>query len=184
MDLRISTRTALVLGTEGPASRPQRVLQVEGVRLLAESQAEEADIVVVLGPARPGSDMLEGVTVDDLYASWDEVVGAVAAYRRALPRMEAQRWGRFVWVGTASSRSLESDHDDLDLVATLGMRALHKVIAFDEGPVNVLANSVLSGADADDDDVAAAVTFLCSEGAGYLTGVTVTVDGGVGAAMF
>jgi hypothetical protein len=185
VDLQISTRTALVLGPDGPRKTAcGRALAGEGVRLLAESEAEQADIVVVLGHARPGSDLLDDVTVDDLYASWDGVVDAIAAYHRALPHMEARRWGRFVWVGTASSRSLEADRDDLDLVATLGMRALHKVIAFDEGPVNVLANSVLSGAEATDDDVAAAVTFLCSEGAGYLTGVTLTVDGGVGAAMF
>jgi 3-oxoacyl-[acyl-carrier protein] reductase len=43
---------------------------------------------------------------------------------------------------------------------------------------------VLRGGVSTDDDVAAAVAFLCSEGAGYLTGVTITVDGGVGSAVF
>jgi NAD(P)-dependent dehydrogenase (short-subunit alcohol dehydrogenase family) len=120
----------------------------------------------------------------DLHASWDDVVDTIAIYRTALPHMQAQRWGRFVWVGTASSRSLDADQDDLNMVSTMGMRALHKVIGFDEGPANILANTVLRGANEDDHDVAAAVAFLCSEGAGYLTGVTIAVDGGVGSAMF
>jgi hypothetical protein len=98
--------------------------------------------------------------------------------------MRTQQWGRFVWVGSAASRSLDADEDDLDVVATLGMRALHKVIAFDEGPANILANTVLRGSGVGDRDVADAVAFLCSQGAGYLTGVTLTVDGGTGSAVF
>jgi NAD(P)-dependent dehydrogenase (short-subunit alcohol dehydrogenase family) len=48
----------------------------------------------------------------------------------------------------------------------------------------VTANAVLCGGTATDDDVAAMVAFLCSDGAGYMTGVTVTVDGGVGSAVY
>jgi hypothetical protein len=168
-------------GATGQACR--RVLASEGVTLLDADELERADIVVVCGARHPGSDVLEA-TLDDLYGAWDGVVDAITAYRRALPHMEEQRWGRFVWVGTAASRSLDADQDDLDVVATLAMRALHKVIGFDEGPSNVLANSVLRDAHTSDDEVAAAVAFFCSEGAGYLTGVTLTIDDGSGSAVF
>ncbi len=185
MDFALRGRTALVLGSPGPAvDACAAVLESEGVRLVSIDDVDRADIVVAFGAAHPGSDVLAGVTIDDLYASWDGVVDTIAMYRAALPHMQAQRWGRFVWVGTAASRSLDADQDDLDLVATLGMRALHKVIGFDEGPSNILANTVLRGSLAAHDDVAAAVGFLCSEGAGYLTGVTLTVDGGEGSAVF
>jgi 3-oxoacyl-[acyl-carrier protein] reductase len=161
----------------------RHTLASEGASLVDADDLERADIVVAFGTRQPGSDLLSA-TVDDLYATWDSVVDAITAYRRALPHMQQQHWGRLVWVGTASSRSLDADHDDRDLVATLGMRALHKVIAFDEGPSNVLANTVLRDADASDDEIAAAVAFFCSEGAGYLTGVTLTIDGGAGSAVF
>jgi Enoyl-(Acyl carrier protein) reductase len=185
MDFGVEGRTALVLGrADAAASACADALTAEGVRLVAIDDAARADIVVAFATPRPGSDVVSGATLDDLYGSWDDVVDSIAIYRRALPHMQAQHWGRFVWVGTAASRSLDADEDDLNLLATLGMRALHKVIGFDEGPANVLANTVLRGSDATDDDVAAAVAFLCSQGAGYLTGVTLAVDGGVGSAVF
>lgn len=185
MDFRLGGRTALLLGQTGSATAAcSEVLEAEGVRLVTIDDAARADIVVAYGTVQRGSNVLADVTLEDLYASWDDVVDTIATYRMALPHMQAQQWGRFIWVGTAASRSLDADVDDLNLVATLGMRALHKVIGFDEGPSNILANTVLRGAAVDDSDVAAAVAFLCSEGAGYLTGVTLTVDGGVGSAMF
>ena len=35
-----------------------------------------------------------------------------------------------------------------------------------------------------EEDAAAAAVFLASRGAGYLTGVTITVDGGAGSAVY
>ncbi len=69
-------------------------------------------------------------------------------------------------------------------MVTLAMRAAGKVLAAEAGPFSVTANSVIHGGNATPDDVAATVTFLCSEGAGYITGVTIAVDGGAGTAMF
>jgi NAD(P)-dependent dehydrogenase (short-subunit alcohol dehydrogenase family) len=79
---------------------------------------------------------------------------------------------------------LDASDDEVDAVVTLAMRAINKVISSEAAAANVTANAVLYGGDATDDDVAAATAFLCSEGAGYLTGVTLTVDGGAGSAVF
>jgi 3-oxoacyl-[acyl-carrier protein] reductase len=184
MDFGLDGRTAFLLGeSTSTTTACAHALRSEGVRVVSPDEADQADIVVAFGRAHPGSNAVEA-TLDDLYESWDGVVEAIAAYRSALPHMRAQQWGRFVWVGSAASRSLDADEDDLNVVATLGVRALHKVIAFDEGPTNILANTVLRGSDVTDQDVADAVAFLCSQGAGYLTGVTITVDGGTGSAVF
>jgi len=183
VDLGIAGRRAVVRLEGSLAGACRAVLGAEGVELLGDEDLERADIVVAGGARRPASDLLQASS-DELYGAWEGVVDAVAAYRRALPHMQQQRWGRFVWVGTAASRSLDADQDDLDLVVTLGMRALHKVIGFDEGPSNVLANTVLRDAQAADDEIAAAVAFLCSEGAGFLTGVVLAIDGATGAAVF
>ena len=66
---------------------------------------------------------------------------------------------------------------------SLAMMGLHKVVTGEEAPHNVTANTVLRGGPATDEDVANAVVFFCSQGAGYLSGVTVAVDGGVGSAV-
>jgi NAD(P)-dependent dehydrogenase (short-subunit alcohol dehydrogenase family) len=89
-----------------------------------------------------------------------------------------------VWVGSAGSRSLDAGDDQLDAMVTLAMRATNKVVAGELGPGGVTANAVLRSPAASLDEVAATVAFVCSEGAGYLTGVTITVDGGDGSAMF
>src|SRR5215211_3929042 len=120
MDLGLAHRTAVVLGESASAQACRRTLASEGVSLLGLDALERADIVVAFGTRRRGSDLVSA-TVEDLYGAWDGVVRAITAYRRALPHMQEQRWGRLVWVGTASSRSLDADHDDLDLIATLGM---------------------------------------------------------------
>lgn len=186
MNLGLAGRQAVVVdrGATPTAAACIETLRAEGATVLDPGEAERADIIVAVAPSQPGSDVLE-LELDELQGAWDGVVEAIAAYREALPRMREQGWGRFVWVGTAAAQSLDAAGvDDLDTVTTLAMRALHKVIAFDEGPANVLPNAVLRGSAATDADVADAVAFLCSDGAGYLTGVTLTIDGGAGSAMF
>jgi NAD(P)-dependent dehydrogenase (short-subunit alcohol dehydrogenase family) len=79
---------------------------------------------------------------------------------------------------------MDADDDEIDAVVSLAMMGLHKVVTAEEGAHAVTANTVLRGEDADDEDVAHTVAFLCSTGAGYLSGVTLTVDGGAGSAMF
>jgi NAD(P)-dependent dehydrogenase (short-subunit alcohol dehydrogenase family) len=184
MDFGISGRTAVVTGTDdalGAACR--RALEREGVRVIDELSAD-ADIVVSHGGAHARTSVLDVSSADELHRAWDGVVDAVAGYRQVLPAMSSRRWGRLVWVGSAAAKSLDADDDELGAIVSLAMMAAHKVVAAEAGPSNVTANAVLSGGTATDDDAAAMVAFLCSEGAGYLTGVTITVDGGVGSAVY
>jgi 3-oxoacyl-[acyl-carrier protein] reductase len=183
VDLGLTDRSALLVNVGGELRAACRaVLEGEGARVLDQLDGD-VDIVVA-APGAPGPALLDCESAEPLHDAWDAVVDAVSTYREALPGMRERRWGRFVWIGSAAARSLDADDDELGAVVSLAMMAAHKVVAAEEGPSNITANAVLRGGVSTDDDVAAAVAFLCSEGAGYLTGVTITVDGGVGSAVF
>jgi NAD(P)-dependent dehydrogenase (short-subunit alcohol dehydrogenase family) len=183
MDLGLKGRTALVVGVGGELRTSlSATLEDEGVTVV-DHPGDTVDIVVASGDGRHPA-LLDCHSADALHEAWTAVVDTVTTYRQALDGMVARGWGRLVWIGSAAARSLDADTDELGAVVSLAMMALHKVVAAEAGPSNVTANAVLKGGSATDADVAAAVAFLCSQGAGYLTGVTITVDGGVGAAVF
>jgi NAD(P)-dependent dehydrogenase (short-subunit alcohol dehydrogenase family) len=195
MDFNLGGRAALLVGLEPAiAAACAEVLMAEGAKVLGYPPPDaaggphdgsvDADIVVASSPSRPGSSILEQSDPVELRKAWGAVADAVAVYRRALPGMTERGWGRFVWIGTAQAKSLDADHDQLGAVVSLGMMGLHKVIASEEGAHGLTANAVLRGGDATEHDVANTVVFFCSEGAGYLNGVTVSVDGGAGSAVF
>jgi len=184
MDFGISGRTALVRGPKddlGEACR--QALEREGVRVVGALEPD-VDIIVSHLPVPCGPALLDVVSAEGLHDVWNAVVDAVGAYRDALPAMAARAWGRLVWVGSAAAKSLDAADDELGAVVSLAMMAAHKVIASEVGPSRITANAVLGGGQATPDDIAAAVAFFCSEGAAYLSGVTVSVDGGAGSAVY
>jgi len=184
MDLGLRDRTALVVGPDSVVGAAcARALAAEGARVV-KVLADDVDIVVAHADSRGRLSLSDVRSADDLHRSWDVVVDTVELFRSALPAMSGRGWGRFVWVGSAASRSLDAADDELDAITSLAMRATQKVIAVEAGPTGVTANAVLRGGEASPDDVAAAVVFLCSVGAGYITGVSIGVDGGVGASVF
>ncbi|MCW2523927.1 MAG: family oxidoreductase [Frankiales bacterium] len=184
MELGLEGRVISVCGPDdGALAACRLVLAAEGAQI-AESGLGEADIVIAAGRVRAGSDLLAAADADELYGAWTDVTAAVDSYRAALPRMTRQRWGRLVWIGSAQAKSVDAEADELGAVASLGMLGLNKVVTGELGSHNITANAVLRGGLATDADVADAVAFLCSDGAGYLSGITITVDGGAGSAVF
>jgi NAD(P)-dependent dehydrogenase (short-subunit alcohol dehydrogenase family) len=186
MDYGLSGRRAYLMHRDDPIGVAcARALIAEGATI-ADACDDSVDVVVAKAGAATPSSLLDVGSADELHASWDAVVDAVDAYRSALPGMIEREWGRFVWVGTSASRSLDAgdDIDELGAIVTLAMRAANKVAASEVGKANITANSVLYGGDAMPDDVAATVAYMCSVGTGYMTGISVAVDGGVGSAMY
>lgn len=184
MDFAIEGKRAHLAGIDATLRLAcTAALTAEGVEV--SDTPEGCDIVVAAATSeRLTRSALAEDALAQLRAGWNGVVDAVTAYRAALPTMVERGWGRFVWIGSGLAKSVDGDADEIDAVATLGMLGLHKVITGEEAPNNVTANTVLRGGTVSDDEVADAVAFFCSQGAGYLSGVTIGVDGGVGSAVF
>jgi NAD(P)-dependent dehydrogenase (short-subunit alcohol dehydrogenase family) len=182
MDLEIAGRTAVV-GVGALAAGLTKALQDEGVRVVTEL-TDQVDIVVSHPPSPHDLLFLDVTSAQELHDAWDSVVDTVASYRTALPGMVTRGWGRCIWIGSSTAKSLNTDQDDLGAVVSLAVMAANKVISAECGSSGITANAVLRGGSATTEDVSSAVAFLCSEGASYLTGVTIVVDGGAGMAMF
>jgi 3-oxoacyl-[acyl-carrier protein] reductase len=182
MDLEIAGRTALVAGGAFGAELT-KALQAEGVRVVTEV-TDQVDIVVSQAPSSHDLGFLDVTSAEQLHEAWEALVRTVASYRTALPGMARRGWGRCIWIGSAAAKSLDADDDDLGAVVSLGVMAANKVISAECGSSGITANAVLHGGSATDEDIGSAVAFLCSQGASYLTGVTIVVDGGAGMAMF
>jgi NAD(P)-dependent dehydrogenase (short-subunit alcohol dehydrogenase family) len=196
MDLGLDQRTVVLIGEDDPLRAGlAAVFADEGARVVSTTLAPDdgsraaaiegrVDVVVLLeGPtdARPVDWLLEPEAID---RAWDPVVAAVTIYQQVVASMRERGFGRLIYVGSANSRDVAEIGSDLDLVAGLGMRALHKVIADECGPDGITTATVLRGRIATVEDVAACTAWLSSDVAGYLTGVTISIDGGLASPVF
>lgn len=124
--------------------------------------------------------------------------------RHAIPHMKAKKWGRIVMVSGFDSFFGHVTNRAHSVAAKYGMHGLAKALAREFGPDNITANTVAPGAiDTERDwtqyahqdkgqieaeiplhrfgdpfEVAAAITFLCSERGGFVSGHALHVNGG------
>jgi len=174
----------------------------KGVELLLEKQGRIDLLVNNAGIARDG---LIGRMKD---ADWDEVVGANMAgpfyLCRAVTRnMIRNREGRIVNVASTAGEVGNAGQANYS-AAKAGLIGLTKALARELAPRNILVNAVSPGIIAEGmsehlteaqmeaiqtyvplrrlgapEEVAAAVLFLCSPMAGYITGQVIRVNGGL-----
>jgi 3-oxoacyl-[acyl-carrier protein] reductase len=129
---------------------------------------------------------------------------AVRLCRAFIPFMRERRWGRIVSVSSLAGRSRTFISGVSYMAAKAGLLALSRSIAGEFGRDGITANCVapgyidtamaaLHGADRNAEiakniplgragspqEVAAAIVFLASEEAGYMTGAVVDINGGI-----
>ena len=198
MDLGLADRVAVVAGNDpAPRGACARTLVAEGVAVAeaelagAAVSAEAAlarhgrlDVVVALLDRSPVPTITEVRDVGQLFESWDHVLEVVELYQAAAPALRAGGWGRFVAVISANAKTVGEAGGDLDAMASLGLLGFHKDVGWTLGPDQITANAVLRTPEVSDDEVADVVAFLASEGAGYLSGITIAVDAGAGRAVY
>jgi 3-oxoacyl-[acyl-carrier protein] reductase len=181
------------------------VSTVDGARGFVEQATEQlggVDILIANAGGPPAGTF--DSTPLDAYAPALELnlLSTVAMCTSALPAMRAQRWGRIVAITSVAVRQ-PIPGLILSNTARAGVTGFLKTLAREVAPDGVTVNSVqpgfhdterlrqLSGGDlaslaADvpagvvgrPEDFGAAVAFLCSDAARFVTGVALPVDGG------
>jgi NAD(P)-dependent dehydrogenase (short-subunit alcohol dehydrogenase family) len=146
------------------------------------SEAGRIDGVVMYLPLRAGASVdTDGPALLD---AWLPVEAVAETFRAALPMMTERGRGRLVSVLSGSVKWLADDADEPGAVAGLAVLGMHKAVVADTARFGVTTNAVLREPGSDPHEVADTVTFLLSEPAAYLQGVTVGLDGAISASVF
>jgi 3-oxoacyl-[acyl-carrier protein] reductase len=179
------------------------VSQPEAVKQAFSDLEERFErVAVVINNAGVRADNLSPALRDH---EWRTVVdtnlsAAFWTSRRALPRMVRARFGRIVNVASVVGPCIANPGQANYAAAKAGLVGLTKTVAKEVAHRGVTVNAVAPGfvetrltEDVDDaflaavparragtpEEVAACIRFLTSDAAGYVTGATLTVDGGM-----
>jgi 3-oxoacyl-[acyl-carrier protein] reductase len=184
---------------------------VPGVMADAESALGPIDVYVAnTGGPPAGPDPLDFTREQWEQAHRTLVLSPMAFLERLLPGMQERGWGRVVAISSSAIREPLASIQ-LSNAHRPGLVAAFKVLAKRFAADGVTLNTVLPGRIATErsfstsgsreaaeasaradvpagrlgtvDELAAAAVFLCSERAGYITGTTLLVDGGMTASV-
>ena len=169
-------------------------------------EAELGPVEILVSNAGMTNDKLTMRMSDDDFAGVLDanLVGGFRAARRAVPKMMRARWGRIIFIGSvvgsigqagqanyaaskagliglarSLAREFASRNVTVNVVAP-GPVATDMFAAVDDTMRDAITGAVPLGRMAEPSEVAAAVSFLASDDAGYITGAVLPVDGGLG----
>jgi 3-oxoacyl-[acyl-carrier protein] reductase len=158
------------------------------------------DILVANGGGPPTGGFAD--TEIEAYAKAFEsnALATIAMCKAAIPGMQERGWGRVVAITSVVAKQ-PAPYLILSNTARAGLQAFLKTTSLAVGKFGITVNSALPGSHSTDrikhlygdnpdvsaipmralgrpEDFAAAVTFLCSDQARYITGSALTIDGG------
>jgi NAD(P)-dependent dehydrogenase (short-subunit alcohol dehydrogenase family) len=142
MDLALQLRRVCVVGDNleiGQACKD--IFAAEGATLVAANSASQADIIVIIErnfSALPHED----VHAQQLTTAWSDIEDMASIYRRALPHMKQQRWGRLIYVGSLAAKEVSDQPGYESRAIALGALGMQKALSGEMGPFGVTCNSV------------------------------------------
>ena len=161
--------------------------------------------ILVCNSGGPPAGKFEDLSPEDWDAAYKQLLAStVALIRAVIPAMKEQEWGRIIAI---TSQAVKQPVENLILSNSVraSVAGLIKTLSNELGPYNITVNNVMPGYTetarlkkliaanpaminavdeiplgrfASPKEFAAAVTFLASERASYITGVSLAVDGG------
>ena len=169
----------------------------------AEVRERFGPVLVLVNNAGVAAD---GLTIRMSSEDWDTVVatnltGAFNCTRRALDDMLGARWGRIVNVSSVVAERANPGQANY-VAAKAGLLGFTRTVAREMARKGITSNAITPGVIETDmtadlsgglkeavpagragqpEEVAAAASFLVSDEAAYITGATLSVDGGLGA---
>ena len=209
VDEKGSKETVAIITKSGGQAQPVRidVVDPESVNTaFLEIEDSFGTVTVLVNNAGLTRDGLIARMSDE---DWGQVLatnltGAFHTIRRATPKLLRARWGRIVNVSSVSGQIGAPGQTNYS-AAKAGLVGLSRAVARELAPRNVTCNVVAPGpivtAMTQDlpaewqsamatavplgrlgqpEEVGGVIDFLCSEGASYITGAIIPVDGGLG----
>ena len=172
-------------------------------RVFAEVRERFGPVLVLVNNA---GERRDGLAIRMRSEQWESVIdtnlnGAFHCIRRALDDMLSARWGRIVNISSVVAERANPGQANYG-AAKAGMLSLTRTIAREMARKGITCNAVTPGVietemttDVADkllagvpagrigrpEEVAHAVSFLCSDGAAYVNGATLAVDGALAA---
>lgn len=185
MDLELAGKTARIANADCPAGRAvAAALAREGAAIAAGGAC---DIAVMVLPPLPEGGALPADGEAVLTEAWEHVVTAAGLFQSSLAEMTEKGWGRLLFAGPIEAKAMTGRAAEIDRAVGLAILGLLKAASGEVGPAGVSCNSVLWDSARGDEAMAAmaaAVCYLASPGADFLTGVTIAVDGAAGGGVF